>query len=159
MSHAFRSRQPLAYSLASSALFATFGLIGYITYTASFPADVITMRVPLEVRPAPWEPIIRPGSIIAVRHDYCKKSEQYAQIGVYLSDMETKIVIPITVTVAAMPVGCHVVDMLVPIPTFVPPGRYTLTTTRDYRPSPYTTRSYEFKSEPFVISGPPAAQE
>lgn len=107
----------------------------------------------------PWQPLTkleirvmnqpRPGESVIVRLDYCKGRAWVP------SEVRWSLVDDVIIMLPSMqqniPVGCHVLRVLVPTSRHVVPGIYQLQQDVIYSPWPWTTISYSRKTPSFLI--------
>lgn len=121
-------------------------LCGIILYYSFWPFATITDKSPSAV----VNKEVKAGGVVIVVKDYCKYTKVSATLVRTLID-GTAIQLP-TAT-STLPEGCHVFNVSIPIPEYVPTGTYVLKTTSEYKVNPLRTISIDSLTEEFNVTG------
>jgi hypothetical protein len=88
---------------------------------------------------------------IVYRLDYCKQIKAQSTAYRFLRQVDAPVVVSLYASGFVLPAGCHVVDIVEPMPAYVPPGRYVLDVSFVYRtnavthPPTFETEVFELK--------------
>lgn len=133
------------FVIAVAALVLSLGAVGVLLLTALRDSSTLSVREPMRV----VTPRVHPGNAVTIVIDYCKDREDVAVVGTVLA--RRGVVIPVLMWPSDLPVGCHVVAMTLPIPSYTPPAKYVLYMVREYRPLVGSTRGISVRTEPFDV--------
>lgn len=108
----------------------------------------------------PWAPITslsvrvvgRPviGASMTVAVDYCKARDWVpAEVRFSLLN-EVTVLLPLTAA-ASLPTGCHITNIIVPLPRHIVPTKYRLQLETIYRPWPWKELAYVRQSQVFEM--------
>lgn len=115
------------------------------TYTLTWPYEPIT-RLVLQV-----PPVVQMGDVLPVQVDYCKTMRISPEGRWSLQD---GIVVELRGGIVALPVGCAVRTVNVPLNARTPPGHYRAVVEATYTVWPWRTVRYRFESNQFVLVSP-----
>lgn len=113
-------------------------------YQAYWPIKVIEIHSPLKV---PTK-VVKAGSVLVYTGDYCQFRTFPATVSRTLVN-NSAIQLPIVNTVGSL--GCHTVNIQVPVPFGSEPGQYHLEGIVTYRISPNRSITASFYTEEFQI--------
>lgn len=105
-------------------------------FTATQPVKVLT-------------PVVRAGHSVTLLVEYCKEGADVATVGTVLA--RRGVMIPLNLWPSDLPVGCHKVAVVLPIPAYVSENTYVLYMVREYKPTVFSVRGVSFASEPFKV--------
>lgn len=143
----FERRRPgrRSFIVAVVALVLSLGAVGVLFSLALRDSSTLTVREPMKV----LTPRVHPGDAVTISVDYCKDQDDVAVVGTVLA--RRGVFIPVLMWPSDLPVGCHVVSLTLPIPSYVPPNRYVLYMVREYRPTIGAVRGVSVRTEPFDV--------
>lgn len=124
--------------------------VGAILWMGFVPVTVMTVNThPLPILYTAGDTV--GGRSIAYWLDYCKTNDATATVTRELRDVTRDRLVPLSVVGYVLPSGCHRYEVVEPVPSSVPLGRYRLRLTFSYRPARYRNVPPVFESEPFEV--------
>lgn len=124
--------------------------IAFVLYRAFVPETVLTISVnPLPAR-LEW---LRGATTqtLVYQLSYCKKIDAPSTVLRELRSVNGNTVVSLYTSGYSLPIGCDTVDIVEPMPSYIPPGRYILRVTFTYRvnavASPLTFETVPFDLE------------
>lgn len=93
---------------------------------------------------------VKAGEVLTVTKDYCKYTPVTARL---IRNLIDGVSIPLPEVESALPEGCHIVNVIIPIPEYVPTGVYTLKTTSVYKVNPVREININEFTEQFKVIG------
>lgn len=105
--------------------------VTYVLYRVFVPLRVLEVhRHPL---PVVGLHQIGGARSLSYRFDYCKFYDVHSTVLRELRQVDAPIIVSLYTSGYALPVGCDVVDIVEPLPPYIPPGRYKLRLIFTYR--------------------------
>ena len=139
-----RSSTALTLSVLTFVIVAIF--CGILLYWSFYPFKTIIDKQPSQV----VNTEVEAGRSVIVIKDYCKYTSINATL---IRNLINNTSIPLPEVKSTLPKGCHVTNVIIPIPDYVPTGKYYLKTTSIYKINPVRTISVDANTVEFNITG------
>ena len=134
----------LVYLVLVSAL----GVFCYLWYLFFWPITVITANVqPYRV----LTPVVYAGGNITYQVNACKVLGIPAAV---VRTFEDDIGYPSISGTNNIPIGCHKTNVTIPVPTFIPPGKYHIKLDAIYTINSFRTETQAFNTAEFTVASP-----
>jgi hypothetical protein len=125
--------------------------IAFVLYKAFVPDTVLTVYThPLPVV-VEWQGGTPGTRSITYRLNYCKTVDFPSTVVRELRAVEGGKIVSLYTSGYSLPRGCDTVDIVEPMPGYIPEGRYVLRITFTYRQN-FITSPYTFETEAFTLS-------
>jgi hypothetical protein len=127
------------------------GAIVFVLYKAFVPETVLTVFThPLPVV-IEWQGGTPGTRSITYRLNYCKEVEASSSVVRELLSVDGANIVSLYTSGYALPRGCHTVDIVEPMPGYIPAGRYYMRITFTYQRN-FITNPYSFVTHPFTLT-------
>jgi hypothetical protein len=120
-------------------------LLMYFYYLMFWPVTVIKANVqPYKV----ITPIIKVGGNLTYQVDACKSTPLMASV---IRTFEDDIAYPSITSSNNIPAGCHKTNVTIPVPLYIPPGKYYIKLDAVYQINAFRHIETHFKTDTFQI--------